>query len=156
MGKVYATQQLVDALVVAIIGVPAKCGLFRRTRLAIRLGWRTLRSPELEHRRVIRLAPDMLPQNHFSLSPTILELGAEICSNGRQTITIRRLRRLNYAFLVFAGNMITTWRLSGELTMAVSWCRKVTQLVPGCLVCFHSLLLLCVCYLAHKQSSLEH
>ena len=42
------------------------------------------------HRRVIRVAPDMLPQNTFSLSPTVLELGAEICSSGRQTITIRR------------------------------------------------------------------
>ena len=45
----------------------------------------------LYRRRVIRVAPC----KHFSLSPTDFELGAKICSNGHQSITIKRVRRLD-------------------------------------------------------------
>ena len=44
-------------------------------------------APWLWHRRLTRLAPDMLPRKLFSLSPTVLELWAELYSSGRQTIT---------------------------------------------------------------------
>ena len=47
-------------------------------------------APWLCHRRVIRVAPDMLSRHTFSLSLTVLEPGTEICSNGRQTIAILR------------------------------------------------------------------
>ena len=38
---------------------------------------------QLWHQRVIHVVPDMLLRNTFSLSPTIFELRAEICSNGK-------------------------------------------------------------------------
>ena len=47
----------------------------------------------LWHRRVTRSLPDMLPLKIFSLSPTVLELQAEICSNERQTIIIITAKR---------------------------------------------------------------